>query len=86
MNNELGLCNMFPDAIYNNGKRVLIKNLAIHCRNDENLCGKKGYLHESINKNNDNISKELNYLEKEFSDIFQQMKKHNTKRVYKTQK
>jgi hypothetical protein len=86
MNNELGLCNMFPDTVYNGGKRTLIKNLAIHCRNDENLCGKKGYLYEPKFKNNENndLSKELKYLEKEFSDIFEQMKKHNTIKIYKT--
>lgn len=49
---NLGLCSMFPDAIYNKKKEVqLKKNLAIYNRNDENLCGKEGYLYEAIENN-----------------------------------
>jgi hypothetical protein len=43
-----GLCNMFQDTIYINNEKTLKKNLAIHCRNDESLCGKNGFLFEPI--------------------------------------
>lgn len=46
-NHELGLCNMFQDRVYNKADNDLVKNLAIHCRKDENLCGESGFLYES---------------------------------------
>ena len=54
-NPDLGLCKMFQDRIYND---KLVKNLAKHCRNNEDLCGKDGFLYESIeNKLNNDIEK-----------------------------
>ena len=50
---DLGLCNMFQDKLYNKDNSVLVKNMAAHCRRDENLCGESGFLHES-NKTNEN--------------------------------
>jgi hypothetical protein len=51
INDNLGQCTMFQDTVYDDKQQVrLQKNLAIHCRNDENLCGKSGYLYESIEK------------------------------------
>jgi hypothetical protein len=41
---------MFKDTIYHNDKKTIVKNLAIQCRNNENLCGKSGFLYEPINK------------------------------------
>ena len=46
-----GLCNMFQDSVYINNEKTLSKNLAIHCRNDESLCGKNGFLFEPIQSN-----------------------------------
>ena len=46
---ELGLCKMFQDKIYVNNEERLIKNLALHCRSNETLCGRSGFLYESIN-------------------------------------
>ena len=43
-----GLCNMFQDTVYHNNEKILIKNLAIHCRNNEDLCGQSGFLYEPI--------------------------------------
>jgi len=34
---------MFQERVNNN----LIKNMAAHCRKDENLCGESGFLYES---------------------------------------
>jgi len=48
-NENLGHCTMFQDSVYDNKQQVrLQKNLAVHCRNDENLCGKSGYVYEPI--------------------------------------
>lgn len=93
---------MFKDRIYVNNKERLIKNLALHCRSNENLCGKAGYLYEPVNINDklENYEyikslccgefvdacdlKELNDIENDLVDIFDKMKKQNTKNVYKT--
>lgn len=102
-NNDLGLCKMFKTTPYPD-TNILISNFAVHCRNDENLCGKTGNFYEPdseiIQKNffNDyeelnnrccgevNEKDELEELEKEFFELFQKIKKHNTKRIYKTSK
>lgn len=99
-NPHLSLCNMFKDRIGKND--VLIKNFAIHCRSCEDLCGKSGFLHEdmdilnNIEELKENCSseftdekdlEELEKLEKELVDVFQRMRKHNTKKkIYKTSK
>lgn len=44
----LGLCNMFQDTVYHNNEKTLVKNLAIHCRNNQHLCGQNGFLYEPI--------------------------------------
>lgn len=98
-NPDLSLCNMFKNRIEKND--VLIKNFAIHCRSCEDLCGKSGFLHEkselfnNFEELNDKCCseftdekdlQELEKLEKELVDVFQRMRKHNTKRIYKTSK
>jgi hypothetical protein len=40
---DLGLCSMFQERVSNN----LMRNLAAHCRKDENQCGESGFLYES---------------------------------------
>jgi len=52
-NNDLGLCKMFINKCYHRGKEYNLPNYAIHCRNNENLCGKTGNLYEPINVNLD---------------------------------
>lgn len=108
---ELGLCNMFQDTIYHNDQKKLVKNLAIHCRGNENLCGKSGFLYEPIDteKNNEKQTtttrfenyeyikglcsnefvetsdlKELEKIEKDLVEVFQRMRRHNKKMIYKT--
>lgn len=110
-NPDLGLCKMFKNLAYPGEDTVILYNFAAHCRNDENLCGKTGFLYEPVsvtsnNKidndkiNNDiktdydiltnrccgevNEKDELEELERDFFELFQKMKKYNTKRVYKT--
>lgn len=43
---DLGLCEMFQDNIFCDGRRRRVKNFAVHCRNMESMCGKSGYLYE----------------------------------------
>jgi hypothetical protein len=101
---------MFQDTIYHNDQKKLVKNLAIHCRGNENLCGKSGFLYEPIDtgKNNKNDIpnrfenyeyiksvcsnefveaadlKELESIEKDLVEVFQRMRRHNKKMIYKT--
>ena len=61
INDNLGQCTMFQDTVYDDKQQVTLqKNLAIHCRNDENLCGKSGYLYEPI-ENHEYAKKFKNY-------------------------
>jgi hypothetical protein len=99
-NPDLGLCEVFKNKDMNG---VHLKNFASHCRNDDNLCGKSGFLYEPniINEEIIDISENLNNMccgevnekieiqeyenmEKELFDILQKIKKHNTRRIYKT--
>jgi hypothetical protein len=99
---------MFKTTSYHRNKEYILPNYAIHCRENENLCGKTGFLYESLPTSIDNteeeqINNELNelnqrccgevnekdeieQLEKEFFEVFQKIKKHNTKQIYKTTK
>lgn len=55
-NPDLGLCKIFQDSVYINHKPVLVKNLAIYCRNDEHLCGRDGFLYEPMNTHSENTT------------------------------
>ena len=106
---------IIENIIKENGlNNIRLNNFASHCRNNENLCGKSGFLYESKNTQKDisdtsdtsDISdiidqldnmccgevnekveiEEYEKIEKELSNIFQQIKKHNTKKNYKTTK
>jgi hypothetical protein len=93
---------MFEDKIYDKTKEHTIKNFAVYCRNNENLCGKSGILYTAINQKFEKYEyikslcngeysdvkdlEELEKLEKELVDTFQKMRKHNTNTLYKTTK
>lgn len=112
---DLGLCKMFTTKVYPKEGEVAMPNFAIHCRNDEQMCGKTGFLYEALTDNNSvddsattsehepdpeiinkyedlknrccgevNETDELEQLEREFFEIYQKIKKHNRKRIYKT--
>jgi hypothetical protein len=82
-----------------NNKEYIVNNVALQCRTNENLCGKNGRLYQPVNtkfKNyeyvrkitNDKYEAEKDFekieeIELELLDIFQKMRKHNTKRIYK---
>jgi len=93
---ELGLCKIFKEKVNNYRGKNVIYNLAIQCRNNEDLCGKKGTYYEKINndkfKNYEYIKnlsiidiveetnlEELYKIEKDISETFRKMKKHNKK-------
>ena len=61
---DLGLCRMFRDYINVNNKDSLVNNLAVHCRNNENLCGNSGFLYENNN------------IEKQNETEYEELKKH----------
>lgn len=113
-NQDLGLCEMFKNTCFYQGKESVLPNFAKHCRANENLCGKNGFLYEHINNNENhenhenqiidsefnnklnelnnrccgevNEKDEIEQLEKEFFEVFQKIKSHNKKRIYKTTK
>ena len=43
---DLGLCKMFNEISTHKGKQYTLSNYAIHCRENENLCGKAAHLFE----------------------------------------
>lgn len=50
---SLGLCRIFGNKVNSNNDNSkkgskIIYNFAQHCREDETLCGKKGYLYEGL--------------------------------------
>jgi hypothetical protein len=102
-NPDLGLCKMFKNKPYQD-TNIIVHDFAVHCRANENLCGKLGNLYEV---NDEIISKhfsddyeelsnrccgevnenyEIEELERDFFELFQKIKRHNTKRIYKSTK
>ena len=91
-NPNLGLCKIFKEMPYVD-KNVVIHNFAIHCRNDESLCGKEGIFYEPNINYIDSViddkstipddDDEVNQIKKELFDVLLKMKKYNTKKIYK---
>jgi hypothetical protein len=89
---DLGLCRMFKEVSTHKGKQYTLPNYAVHCRENENLCGKTGHLFEA--KKTDETKKigeiektdETEELEREIFDMLQKIKRHNKKRIYNTTK
>lgn len=91
-NPNLGLCKIFKETPYVD-KNIVIHNFAVHCRNDESLCGKDGIFYEpnityidDIIDNKTNIQdddEEARQIKKDLFEVLQKMKKYNTKKVYK---
>lgn len=61
-NNDLGLCKMFKDTYFNSKKKEnIIYNFAMHCKNDENLCGKSATFYQDKNDHDKNDHDESDY-------------------------
>lgn len=71
---DLGLCNIFKETYYPSGEVHHIKNFAVHCRNNENLCGKSGFLYQPINKKK---LVNINYIRSLIPDEYDNIKNYN---------
>ena len=90
---DLGLCKMFNEISTHKGKQYTLSNYAIHCRENENLCGKAAHLFEpketpEVLKKSEEIKEtdESEELEREIFDMLQKIKRHNKKKIYNTTK
>lgn len=90
-NPNLGLCKIFKETPYLD-KNIVIHNFAVHCRNDESLCGKDGIFYEpTVNyvdgiiddKTTNDDDDEVKQIKKELLEVLVKMKKYNTKKIYK---
>lgn len=61
---EYGLCTLFKEKMYVADQQRLISNFAKHCRNNENLCGKEGRLHESTT-----LDSNIKHFEKKYDQL-----------------
>ena len=57
-----GLCKMVQHKIVKNKKNIILYEYAQHCRDNEELCGKEGFLYEK-NKYIFNINNIINEIE-----------------------
>ena len=91
-NPNLGLCKIFKETPYVD-KNIVIHNFAVHCRNDESLCGKDGIFYEPSTNYIDEIiydttnihddDEDAQQIKKDFFEVLRKMKKYNTKKIYK---
>jgi hypothetical protein len=91
-NPDLGLCKRFKDLSYDDKQYMFTNKLAITCRNNEELCGLYGnYFQDDLlntqivnnKKSNFEDKDEVEQLERDFFEIFQKIKKHNKRLIYK---
>jgi hypothetical protein len=68
-----GLCKIFKNVFYCNGDKLTIYDFAMHCRNNENQCGKNGYLYQHFSEKNiidyDNTGEEIKNLINQYNNI-----------------
>jgi hypothetical protein len=50
-NPDLGLCGFFKNKLYDN-TNLIIYEYAVHCRNNQRLCGNDAYFYEEIDNTN----------------------------------
>ena len=65
-NPELGLCKRFKTTPYLNTNKIIYE-FSMHCRNDENICGKSGLLYEPIDEPSDKL------IEKQILDDYEEL-------------
>jgi len=64
--NDYGLCSFYKNSYPLLGSNITIYEYAIHCRDNESMCGHKGYMHEYI----DAIS--ISDLSKKYKELVNQ--------------
>lgn len=75
-NKSGSLCGVYKTKYDLLGAKVIVHEYAEHCRNNESLCGKEGYLYESVRpiiieeneEDDDNLSQELEELFETYLD------------------
>lgn len=58
-NNDYGLCGFYKHTYPLLGSDITIYEFATHCRNNETMCGEKGYMYEPTDESYIRISREL---------------------------
>ena len=72
-NPELGFCKAFKQfSIDIDTKEILLYEYSTHCRNNENLCGKNGYLYESNKITSKTDLHDIDTLIREYSIFIKQ--------------
>jgi len=66
-----GFCKMFKENYISNGKKTTIYNFAKHCRNNQSMCGKEGFLFDKITNDYDTEKEqqEISNLLDEYEEI-----------------
>jgi len=100
--NDYGLCGFYKKEYNIKGENHVIYEYAIHCRNNEDMCGKDGINYEKSEIMNEiesdyneinnrccgevNEKNDIETMEKELFDVLQRIKKHNIQMFYKREK
>lgn len=101
-NNDYGLCGFYKNVYIVKGAEKIVYEFASHCRNNETMCGERGFMYEPAEKIREyrnkyeelanrccgevNESDEIEQLEREMLELMQKIKKHNTRNIYRTTK
>ena len=65
-NNDYGLCGFYKNKYNIKGDDIIIYEFATHCRNNESLCGEKGYMYEP---NDANYQETTSELKKQYEEL-----------------
>ena len=101
-NNDYGLCGFYRNVYSVKGEEKIVYEFASHCRNNETMCGERGFMYEPAEKIREyrnkyeelanrccgevNETAEIEQLEREMFELMQKIKKHNTRTIYRTTK
>jgi hypothetical protein len=67
-NTDYGLCGFYKNKYDLLGKDMTIYEFATHCRNNESMCGEKGYMYEPNDETYNETTKELKSKMEELSN------------------
>ena len=87
-NDDYGLCGFYKNSYPLLDSNITIYEFASHCRDNESMCGKQGYMHEHVDvipisdlsKKYKEIVNQcyIEQLEREMFEIMEKIKKHET--------